>query len=166
MPWFLFFKFKVLCGWGEDFLCSQHVLLKFPMGSQYVPKVLNVFLNIYPLNSTSHYLRSFALSSTFITYITSPKVGYHNINILGLCKAWFFIFIFQWANHRCPSYILWGSRKWINANHRVYNQKWWPSFEHIITQDFLGCNTRPSQTLNMWNKLNVTLYSKIFNLKI
>jgi hypothetical protein len=118
-----FFNFKFCVGGGRIFFifplfltCSLQAPNMFPMFS--------MCSSICPPNSTSHYPRSFA----FITYITSPKVGYHNISILGLCKAWFFIFIFQWADHRCPSYILRGSPKWINTNHRVCNQKWWPSF--------------------------------------
>jgi hypothetical protein len=104
--------------------CSLQVPNGFPHAPIGFPK-FSMCSSIYPPNSTSHYPRCFALSSTFIT---SPKVGYHNISILELCKAWFFFKKFQWANHRCPSYILWGSWKWINTNHRVCNQKWWPSF--------------------------------------
>ncbi len=55
---------KISFGWGRreggkvgvlDLFCSHFVINKFPMSSQYVPQVPNVFPNIFP-NSSSLYL--------------------------------------------------------------------------------------------------------------
>jgi hypothetical protein len=94
-----------------DFFGSQCVSIKFPLGFQHVP------------NSTSHYLISFALSFTLMTYISSWKERDCNMYILGLFKAWL---IFFWQpNQWCPSQNqikkkkLWGFTQLINMSHSI-----------------------------------------------
>ncbi len=92
-----------------DFFGSQCVSIKFPPGSQHVP------------NSTSHYLISFALSFTLMTYISSWKERDYNMYILGLFKAW--LNFFWQPNHWCPSQNqnlkkkLWGFTQLISMSH-------------------------------------------------
>jgi hypothetical protein len=52
------------------FCCSHEILTLFSVNSKWVPQVPNLIHNIFP---TAPHSTSIALSSTLVTYITSPE---------------------------------------------------------------------------------------------
>jgi hypothetical protein len=81
-----FFFLSGECG-GVVFLlfpmCSHKIPTVFSVNSKWVPQVPNLIHNIIPKAPRS---TSIALSSTLVTYISSPRGGDYNRSILGLPK--------------------------------------------------------------------------------
>jgi hypothetical protein len=91
-----FFPFKFWVGVGEDFFHFSFVPNGFQSGSQYVPKVPNVFPIAPPLNPIC-----FAQSPPLLTYIDGPKGEVFHLSIessmLGKPPQ-FQLLILLWAN--------------------------------------------------------------------
>jgi hypothetical protein len=110
-----------------DFCCSQCVPIKFSMHSQHVPLVPYAFPNMLPMVPDFTPI-SFARSFTsFATYISSPKEEITTY-LIWVCSKFYFIFIFWWANQRCPfskgkNLNFLGSLQLINMSHNTLPYK-------------------------------------------
>lgn len=70
-----------------DFCCSQCVPITLSLCSQLFPPLCSQCVPKHFPKKTTLECISFALISTLVIYILSPKGGDHNLSILGLSKA-------------------------------------------------------------------------------